>query len=68
MSIADAFLHPIDRIEPQPGYRILVFWKAGGHSLVDFSDDVANGAVFEPLRDEQKFARVRLVREGTVIE
>jgi hypothetical protein len=68
MSIADAFLHPIERIEPQPVYRILVFWKAGGHSLVDFSDDVANGPDFEPQRDEQKFAQVRLLRDGTAIE
>jgi hypothetical protein len=68
MSIADAFFHPIERIEVQPGYRILVFWKAGGQSFVDFSDDVAHGPVWAPLRDERLFATVRVVREGTVIE
>ena len=68
MSKFDAFLHPIDRIEPRPGYRVLVFWKDGGQSLVDFSDDVAHGPIFETLRDERKFARVRLVKKGTVIE
>lgn len=68
MSIADAFLHPIERIEPQAGYRILVFWKAGGQSMVDFSADVANGPMFEPLRDPRLFTQVRLIREGTVIE
>jgi len=45
-----------------------VFWCAGGQSLVDFSDDIALGPVFEPLRDERLFAQVRLIREGTVIE
>ena len=68
MSISDAFLHPIERIEPRPGYCVLVFWKEGGQSLVDFSDDVAHGPIFETLRDERNFARVRLVNEGTVIE
>jgi Protein of unknown function (DUF2442) len=67
MSIAEAFLHPIERIEVQPGYRILVFWKDGGQSMVDFSDDVAHGPAFAPLKDERLFAQVRLVREGTVI-
>lgn len=45
-----------------------MFWKAGGQSLVDFSDDIAHGPVFEPLRDQRLFAQVRLIREGTVIE
>ena len=66
--MTDAFLHPIDRIEPLPGYRILVHWRAGGQSVADFSDDVANGPVWAPLRDEALFARVRLTSNGTVIE
>jgi hypothetical protein len=66
--MSDCFLHPIDRIEPRPGYRVLVSWRAGGQSLVDFSDDVAHGQVWQPLRDEALFANVRLVNNGTVIE
>ena len=66
--MTEAILHKIDRIEPQPGYRVLVHWRAGGTSVVDFSDDVANGPIWAPLRDEQLFAKVRLVNRGRVIE
>ena len=66
--MTDAIQHPIRRIEPQPRHRLLIHWKAGGQSVVDFSDEVANGPVWEPLRDENLFARVRLVKRGRVIE
>jgi hypothetical protein len=65
--MTEAILHPIQRIAPQPGYRLLVHWREGGHTVVDFSDDVANGPVREPPRDERLFARVRLARRGRVI-
>ena len=65
--MTEAILHPIQRIEPQPGYRLLIHWKAGGHAVVDFSDDVANGPVWEALRDERLFAKVRLIKRGRVI-
>ena len=68
MTMSDAFAHPIDRIEPRPGYRVLVVWTGGGQSMVDFSDDIAHGPIFAPLRYEGLFARVRLVNDGTLIE
>ncbi len=66
--MTDAFLHPIDRIEPLSGHRILVHWREGGQSVADFSDDIAHGPVWEPLRNETQFARVRLINSGTLIE
>jgi hypothetical protein len=66
--MTEAIQHPIQRIAPQPGYRLLIHWKAGGNAIVDFSDDVAHGPIWEPLRDERLFAQVRLVKRGRVIE
>ncbi len=66
--MSEAFLHPIARIEALPGYRLLVHWRDGGQSVADFSDDIAHGPVWAPLRDERLFAGVRLVRGGTWIE
>ena len=60
--------HHIDLVEPRPGYRLLVRWTGGGESLVDLSDDVLNGPVWAPLRDERLFARVRVASNGRVIE
>jgi hypothetical protein len=54
--MTEAIQHPIQRIAPQPGYRLLIHWKAGGNAIVDFSDDVAHGPIWEPLRDERLFA------------
>jgi hypothetical protein len=65
--MTEAILHPIQRIAPQPGYRLAVHCREGGHAVVDFSDDVANGPVWWPLWDERLFAKVRLVKRGRVI-
>jgi hypothetical protein len=61
-------LHHVAKIEPQPGYRVLVHWVNEGQSLIDFSSDVANGPVWAPLRDQRLFAKVRVVDYGRVIE
>ena len=66
--MSSAFQHPIARIETLTQYRLRVWWRAGGQSVVDFSDDIANGPVWEPLQDERMFATVRLVDRGTVIQ
>lgn len=64
----DGILHPIERVDPLPGYRLRVWWRGGGQSLIDFSADVANGPVWEPLRDERLFAKVQVIDDGGAIE
>ncbi|MSP02795.1 MAG: DUF2442 domain-containing protein [Acetobacteraceae bacterium] len=66
--MTDDILHHIDHVDPLPGYRLRVWWRAGGQSLVDFSDDVADGPVWAPLRDERLFAKVQVIDNGRVIE
>jgi len=63
-----AILHPIDRIAPLPGYRLRIWWRSGGESVIDFADDVATGPVWAPLCDPVMFAKVCLVDQGTAIE
>ena len=61
-------LHRIASIEPVPGYRLLVRWSTGQQSLTDFSGDIANGPVWEALRDEHLFSQVRVTYHGMSIE
>lgn len=56
-------------IEPKPGYRQLVRWSAGEHSLVDFARYVATGPVWTPMRgDKYLFTRVRVTDYGMAVE
>ena len=64
----DGIRHPIDGVQALPGYRLSVRWRAGGQEIVDFSGDVAEGLVWEPLRDEAAFAKVYVRDRGTVVE
>lgn len=66
--MTDGILHPIQRIEPQTGYRLRVTWADGGQDTVDFTADVERGGVWTALRDPASFARARLVRHGKVLE
>ena len=56
------------RVGPRPGYRLLVHWREGGLSLIDFSKDIASGPVWAPLRDEHLFNKVRVVNYDRVSE
>ena len=58
----------IARVGPRPGYRLLVHWREGGLSLIDFSKDIASGPVWAPLRDEHLFNKVRVVNYDRVSE
>ena len=46
----------------------MVRWTTGEQSLADFSSDVADRPVWEPLRDERLFAQVRVTHHGMVIQ
>jgi hypothetical protein len=58
----------IARVGPRPGNRLLVHWREGGQSLIDFSKDIASGPVWAPLRDERLFNKVRVVNDNRVSE
>ena len=58
----------IARVGPRSGYRLLVHWREGGQSLIDFSKDIASGPVWAPLRDERLFNKVRVVNYDRVSE
>lgn len=60
--------HHVASVEPQPRYRLLVHWREGGQSLIDFSHDIANGPVWAPLKDVRLFNKVRVVDDEQVIE
>ena len=57
----------IEAIRPLPNHRLFVRWTNGGEAVVDLADDIANGPVFRPLRDERLFAQVELSDDGRVI-
>ena len=61
-------VHHVAKVEPKPGYQVLVQWVNEGQSPIDFSSEIANGPVWAPLKDWQLFAKVRVVDYGRVIE
>lgn len=66
--MTDAVVHRIERVDPRPGYKVLVTWTTGEQTSVDFSEDVKGSGVWAELRDERKFAQVRAAYGGTVLE
>ena len=64
----DGILHPIARVEPKPGYRLLVTWVSGDQTTVDFSEDIRRGGIWAALQDEAAFAQARVAYRGTVLE
>jgi len=66
--MSSAIQHRIARIEPLPGFRIRIWWQAGGEGITDFSDDLARFPIWEPVRDEAQFNTVRLEEGGRQIE
>jgi hypothetical protein len=66
--MTDGILHPIVRVEPQPGSRLLVTRAAGGQATVSFADDISRGGICAALRDETKFAQARVAYHGHVLE
>ena len=53
--------------EPAGGYRLRLTFQDATSATVDLSDLVRLGGVFEPLRDTDFFARVRVDEEGGTV-
>jgi hypothetical protein len=64
----DGILHPIARVEPRPGQRLLVTWTSGEQSIVDFTGTIERGCIWAVLHDEEKFAGARVAFQGRVLE
>ena len=58
-------LNDVERIEYRSGYSFLVVFDDGTSGVVDFSDYLHRGPVFEPLRDPEFFRQAR-VEGGTI--
>ncbi len=66
--MTDGTLHPIACVQPQAGYRLLVTWKSGDQSTINFADDIGHGGIWAALRDQSRFAQVRVAYHGQVLE
>ena len=58
-------LNEVKHIEYKSGYRYLIEFDDGVHAVLDFSDYLRRGPVFEPLRDMQ-FFRAAMIEGGTI--
>ena len=65
--MAAAPLLKIRSVEPREGYRLVVNLDQGS-TIVDFTDTIAKGGLFAELKDEKKFAQVRVGERQRVIE
>lgn len=58
-------LNEVKRIEYKSAYSYLVVFDNGIQAVIDFSDYLNRGPVFEPLRDQQFFRQAR-IEGGTI--
>jgi len=66
--MSETQLRQIKSIEARSSFRIIVNWEAGPSLLVDLSQFVLRGGVFEALRNEEIFSAVRIGENGALIE
>lgn len=58
----------VKAVHPLDGYKVRLSFKDGTVGVVDLSDLVGRGPVFEPLRDPAYFRQVRVKRSlGTIV-
>ncbi len=53
------------KVEPLSGYRLRITYADGVEGVIDLSDQVGRG-VFEPLKDENEFRKVRIGDYGQI--
>lgn len=61
-------LRRIKSVEARPGYRLAIAWDRGQGSMVDLSDMISRGGVFEELSDSKKFGAVRIGENNRLVE
>jgi len=61
-------LRKIKAVDAKPGYRLAVLWEKGPASIIDLSDMISKGGVFQALAEKQAFASVRIGENSRVIE
>jgi hypothetical protein len=66
--MTDNAMKKIEAIEPRKGYRIAITWEDNGQMILSLAEDIRRGGVFEALRDERLFAKVRIGQRRRSIE
>jgi hypothetical protein len=60
-------LHTIRFVKPLASGQVQVFFDDGSNPAIDLSPILAQGGVFEPLRDQQQFNMVEVGPHGRTI-
>jgi Protein of unknown function (DUF2442) len=60
-------LHTISFVKPLASGQVQVFFDDGSNPAIDLSPILAQGGVFEPLRDQQRFNMVKVGPHGRTI-
>lgn len=61
-------LRRIKSVDPRPGYRLAISWERGPGSLVDLSEMISGGGVFQDLADAKNFNAVRIGENNRLVE
>ena len=61
-------MHRVIAVRPLAPFKVWLRFADRREGIVDLEETFAQGGVFEPLRDPETFARVRIEREFGTIE
>jgi hypothetical protein len=68
MPVGKTALRRLRSVEALSAHRLRVAWYDFPPMIVSLDEDVRRGGVFQSLRDEALFARVRIADDGYLIE
>lgn len=51
----------IEKVVPEPGYRLVVTWMDGEVTPIEFVGDIKRGGIWTALQDEHLFSQARVV-------
>jgi Protein of unknown function (DUF2442) len=68
MAVSETALRRLKSVTPLPNYRLQIISDDAPPMTVDLAPDVMRGGVFRSLKDETKFAQVRISDNGYAIE
>jgi hypothetical protein len=63
-----ALFHHVTQVSAAPGHVLRLTFEDGGTHDVDLAPLVRRGGVFAALRDEARFAEVRIAERGRSVE
>lgn len=68
MATNAVLFHHVTHVSTAPGHVLRLTFADGGTHEVDLAPLVGRGGVFAPLRDESRFADVRVAERGRAVE